>query len=162
MSDAGAGAPPTEPAGRLEELLERVAEALELDAEVGVEEDEETLRGTIEGDDLALLIGRHGQTIDALEQLALRIAFRQDDERKRVSIDAAGYRARRAEALERQADRAAADALQTGRPVPLEAMVASERRLVHEYLRDRGDLETYSEGDEPARHLVVAPVVSTS
>jgi spoIIIJ-associated protein len=150
----------TDPAARLQELLERVVDALDLEAEVSVEEDEETLRGAVEGEDVALLIGRHGSTIDALEQLALRIAFRQDDERKRISIDAAGYRARRAEALERQAERAAAEALRFGRPVALDAMVASERRLVHEFLRDNGEIETYSEGDEPDRHLVVAPVVS--
>ena len=75
-------------------------------------------------------------------------------------VDAAGYRARRAEALERQAEKAANEAVRFGRPVSLDAMVASERRVVHEFLRDRHDVETYSEGDEPDRHLVVAPVVS--
>ena len=73
-------------------------------------------------------------------------------------IDAAGYRDRRAEALEREADRAAGEALRYGRPVALDAMGAAERRLVHEYLRDRTDVETHSEGDEPNRHLVVAAV----
>jgi len=76
----------------------------------------------------------------------------------RVSVDAAGYRARRAEALERQAEKAASEAVRFGRPVALDAMVPSERRLVHEYLRDRHDVETYSEGEDPDRHLVVAPV----
>jgi spoIIIJ-associated protein len=150
----------SEAADRLAELLERVVEALDLEAAVVVEEDEETVRGTIEGDDLGVLIGRHGQTIDALEHLASRIAFRDATERKRVVVDAAGYRARRAEALERQAERAASEAVRFGRPVALDAMVAAERRVVHEYLRDRHDVETYSEGDEPDRHLVIAPVVS--
>jgi spoIIIJ-associated protein len=77
-----------------------------------------------------------------------------------VVIDAAGYRARRAEILERQADRAVEEALQFARPVALDSMVASERRVVHEYLRDRHDVETYSEGEEPDRHLVVAPVIA--
>ena len=149
----------TEPAERLEELLERVLEACDIDGDVDVEEDEETLRANVEGDDLGLLIGRHGQTIDALEHLAARIAFHGESARKRVVIDAAGYRARRAEVLERQADRAVEEALQYGRPVALDAMVASERRVVHEYLRDRRDVETYSEGDEPDRHLVVAPIL---
>jgi spoIIIJ-associated protein len=151
MSEAG---------DRLRELLERVVEALGVDARVEVEEDDETLRGTVEGDDLGVLIGRHGQTIDALEHVASRVAFRADTERKRVVVDAAGYRARRAEALERQADKAASEAVRFGRPVALDAMVASERRVVHEFLRDRHDVETYSEGEEPDRHLVVAPVVS--
>jgi spoIIIJ-associated protein len=149
-----------DPAERLRDLLEEVIEALDLDAEVEVTVEDDTLRGTIEGDDLGILIGRHGQTIDALEHLASRIALRGVDgeERLRVSVDAAGYRARRAEALERQAEKAASEAVRFGRPVALDAMVASERRLVHEYLRDRHDVETYSEGEEPDRHLVVAPV----
>jgi spoIIIJ-associated protein len=74
-----------------------------------------------------------------------------------VVIDASGYRDRRATALRRQADDAADEALRYARPVALDAMVASERRLVHEHLRERGDVETYSEGNEPDRHLVVAP-----
>ena len=73
-------------------------------------------------------------------------------------IDAAGYRDRRAAALRREADDAADAAVRGGRPVALDAMTASERKLVHEYLRERGDVETYSEGDEPDRHLVVAPL----
>ena len=156
MSPAGASANPVE---RLHALLARVVEACGLDATVEVEEDDDTLRATVEGEDLGLLIGRHGQTIDALEHLAARIAFGGEGERKRVTVDAAGYRARRAEVLERQADRAMQEAVRYGRPVALDSLVASERRLVHEYLRDQPDVETYSEGDEPNRHLVVAPIV---
>jgi spoIIIJ-associated protein len=151
---------PTEPAERIEELLDRVLDATDLDGEVEVEEDDETLRANVDGEDLGLLIGRHGQTIDALEHLAARVAFHGESARKRVVIDAAGYRARRAEILERQADRAVEEALQFARPVALDSMVASERRVVHEYLRDRHDVETYSEGEEPDRHLVVAPVIA--
>ena len=73
-------------------------------------------------------------------------------------VDAAGYRERRATALHRQADDAAEDALRTGRPVALDAMSATERKVVHEHLKDREDVETYSEGTEPDRHLVVAPL----
>lgn len=148
------------PAERVRDLLERLAKGLDLDAEVEVTEDEEGLRGTLHGDDLGLVIGRHGQTIDAIQHLAVRIAFRGSEERKRLVVDAAGYRDRRAEALERQADRAAAEATKFGRPVALDAMVAAERRIVHEYLRDRRDVETYSEGEEPDRHLMVTPVVT--
>ena len=156
-----ADARPQEPAERLRDLLEEVVDALDLDAEVEVEEDEERLVGTIEGEDLGVLIGRHGQTIDALEHVAARVAWHgEEGDRKRVVVDAAGYRARRAEALERTAEKAAGEAVRFGRPVALDAMVASERRIVHEFLRDRHDVETYSEGDEPDRHLVVAPVVS--
>ena len=155
--EAGGG---SEAAARLRDLLERVVEALDLDADVEVTEDPEALCGTVEGEDVAVLIGRHGQTIDAVEHLAARIAYRDATERKRVVVDAAGYRARRAEALQRQAERAVSEALRFGRPVALDAMVASERKVVHEYLRDRHDVETYSEGEEPDRHLVITPVVS--
>jgi spoIIIJ-associated protein len=149
-----------DPAARVEELLDRVLDACDVEGEVAVDEDDETVRAAIEGEDLGLLIGRHGQTIDALEHLAARIAFHGESARKRIVIDAAGYRARRAEVLERQADRAVEEAVRYGRPVALDAMVASERRVVHEYLRDRRDVETYSEGEEPDRHLVIAPVVT--
>ena len=156
-----ADARPQDPAERLRDLLEEVVDALDLDAEVEVEEDEERVAGAIEGDELGVLIGRHGQTIDALEHLASRIVWRgEEGDRKRVVVDAAGYRARRAEALELAAEKAAGEAVRFGRAVALDAMVASERRIVHEFLRDRHDVETYSEGDEPDRHLVVAPVVS--
>ena len=84
--------------------------------------------------------------------------FRGQPSDVRVVIDAAGYRDRRASALRREADEAADSAVHAGRPVALDAMTASERKLVHEYLRERGDVETYSEGNEPDRHLVVAPL----
>jgi spoIIIJ-associated protein len=141
------------------ELLERVVDALGLDATVEVETSGDTVTGTVHGDDLGLFIGRHGQTIEAVQHLAYRMTVhRADADRQRIVIDAEGYRARREEALHRQADQAADDALRYARPVALDAMTASERKLVHEYLRERGDVETYSEGDEPDRHLVVAPV----
>jgi spoIIIJ-associated protein len=140
------------------ELLERVVEAIGVEASVEVQSSGDTVTGTLHGDDLGLFIGRHGQTIEAVQHLAYRMTVhRSESERQRIVIDAEGYRARREEALHRQADQAADDALRYDRPVALDAMTASERKLVHEYLRDRGDVETYSEGDEPDRHLVVAP-----
>lgn len=143
------------------ELLETVVEGLGLEASVAVEDDGETITGTLSGDDLGLFIGRHGQTIDAVQHLATRILLADPDApRRRVVVDAEGYRDRRREALERQADQAADDAIRHSRPVALDAMTASERKLVHEYLRERGGVETYSEGDEPDRHLVVAPLAS--
>lgn len=142
------------------DLLERVAEALALQATIRVQEVEGELIGTLDGDDLGLFIGRHGQTIDAVQHLAQRIIHARTGELRRVVIDAEGYRARRREALERQADQAVEEALRVDRPVALDAMTASERRLVHEYLRDRDDVDTHSEGDEPDRHLVVSPSVA--
>jgi spoIIIJ-associated protein len=142
----------------VKDLLEEVVSSLGLKATVDVMFDGETVTGTVHGDELGLFIGRHGQTIEAVQHLAYRIAMhRNEGERIRIVIDAEGYRARREEALHRQADQAADEAVRFKRPVALDAMTASERKLVHEYLRDRGDVETYSEGEEPDRHLVVAP-----
>lgn len=146
---------------RVRELLEIVSDALGLDgAEVVVREEDGTIVGALEGGDMGLFIGRHGQTIDAVQHLAQRIVFRGRPSDLRIVIDAAGYRDRRAAALRRQADEAADEALRYGRDVALDAMVASERKLVHEHLRDRGDVETHSEGEEPDRHLVVSPARS--
>jgi spoIIIJ-associated protein len=144
------------------EVLEEVVAALGLNGRVAVARDHEVVTGTVDGEDLGLFIGRHGQTIDAVQHLIFRIALARgagDEGDLRVVIDAEGYRARRAEALQRVADQAAEDARRYGRPVALDAMTAGERKLVHEYLRDRGGVETYSEGEEPDRHLVVAPLV---
>ena len=144
---------------RVRELLERVNEALDLDARVEVEQDDEgIIRATLHAEDLGLFIGRHGTTIDAVQHLAYRIAAAAEDRPQRVIVDAAGYRERREQALHRQADEAAEDAVRSRRPVALDAMSATERKVVHEHLKDREDVETYSEGNEPDRHLVVAPL----
>jgi spoIIIJ-associated protein len=150
---------PESPVERVREVLETVGEALGLDAEVTVDQDDEAIHGVLEGDDLGLFIGRHGQTIDAVQHLAFKVANRDSGRGGvRVVVDAAGYRARREQALHRQADQAALDAVRGDRPVALDAMSATERKVVHEYLKDRDDIETYSEGTEPDRHLVVAPL----
>ena len=146
------------PAERVRDLLQHVSAALELDAEVEIVEDGDHIRGVLHGDDMGLFIGRHGQTIDAVQHLAFKVAARGESSAPRVEVDAAGYRDRRRQALERQADQAAADAVRSSRPVALDAMSATERKVVHEHLKDRGDVETYSEGTEPDRHLVVAPL----
>ena len=147
-----------EPAAALEELLEEIVDGLGLDAEIEVEEADGVLRGSLQGDDVGLFIGRRGQTIDAVQHLAQRIVFREGPSPTRVVIDADGYRQRRAESLHADAEEAAEEAIRTGRPVELEPMPAAERRIVHEFLRERGGVETHSEGDEPERRLVVSPL----
>ncbi len=152
---------PTEPVDRVRELVEGVLDELDLDGEVEVREDEERIDVTVEGDDdYGLLIGKRGQTIDALQLLCYQAAFRGVRERKRVVLDAAGYRQRRQEVLTARADRAAERSLSDGGAVKMDEMTAQERRVVHEHLKDRAGVETYSEGDEPHRSVVVAPLVS--
>jgi len=148
---------PEEATERVRAIVARVVNALGLHATVDIDETDEEIRATVNGDDLGLLIGKHGSTIDALQHLAFRAAFRGDAVRKQVTVDAAGYRERRETALHRMADRAAAEALRYDRPAELEPMRAPERKIVHTYLSERGDVETHSEGDEPDRRLVVSP-----
>lgn len=146
-----------DPAELLAEVLQEVTGGLGLECEVVVELQDDVLRGSVEGEDVGLLIGRRGQTIDAVQHLAQRIVFPGGRSTARVLVDADGYRERRAEALRVEADEAADEALRLRGPVELDPMPASERRVVHEYLRERGDVETHSEGEEPERYLVVSP-----
>jgi len=157
---SSAKALPDQPGERVRTVVERVLVALEIDADVEIDENDESITARVDGDDLGLLIGRRGQTIDALQLLSYRAAFQGSGERKRVIVDAAGYRERRQEALSRQADSAAERALQSSNPVELEPMTAQERRVVHNHLKERAGVETYSEGDEPDRRVVVAPLIS--
>ncbi len=148
---------PEEPAERVRALVGRIVHAVGLRATVDIEEGPDEIRATVNGEDLGLLIGKHGATIDAVQHLAFRAAFRGRESRKQVTIDAAGYRDRREAALHRMADRAAAEALRYERAVELEPMRAPERKIVHTYLSERTDVATHSEGDEPDRRLVVSP-----
>ena len=156
MASARAGLP-DDPVEAVRSLVEQIARALGFDGRVDIDDGDEEVVATLHGEELGLFIGRHGQTIDAVQHLAYRVALDAGLEGKRVTVDAEGYRARRREALQRQAEQAAEEAIRYGRPIALDAMTATERKLVHEFLRERGDVETHSEGDEPDRHLVVAP-----
>lgn len=141
------------------EVLTRIAAAMGLEATIEIEETEDAVNARFSGDDLGALIGHHGAVIDAVQHLAYRVAYPGGGERKQVTVDAGGYRERRAAALRSAADQAAEAAIRQGRPVALDPMGALERKVVHEHLKSRHDVETYSEGQEPSRRLVVAPVV---
>jgi spoIIIJ-associated protein len=146
-----------EPVEALEELLEEIVDGLGLEVELEIEERDGVLSGRLTGEDVGLFIGRRGQTIDAVQHLAQRIVFPDGPAAVRVVIDANGYRERRAETLRADADEAADEALRSGEPVELAPLPPSERRIVHEYLRERGDVQSHSEGEEPERFLVVSP-----
>ncbi len=152
---------PDAPADRVQELVEGVLDELDLDGDVEISEEDDRIVASVVGDDdYGLLIGKRGQTIDALQLLAYQAAFRGLRERKRVVVDAAGYRERRRETLVSRADRAAEQALSNNDSVEMDPMSAQERRVVHEHLKERAGVETYSEGDEPRRCVVVAPLVA--
>src|ERR1700722_7670727 len=147
-----------DPVEALEGLIDEVLVGLGLEAEIVVAERGGVLTGRLEGEDVGLFIGRHGQTIDAVQHLAQRIVFPDGPSSVRVVIDANGYRERRAESLRAEAEEAADRAIASGKPVELDPLPPFERRIVHEYLRDRGGVETHSEGNEPERYLVVSPL----
>jgi len=149
---------PDEPAERVREILRRVVSALGLRASVDVTERDGEIWAEVSGPELGLLIGKHGQTLDALQSVCGQAAFRGSEDRVPVVVDAAGYRERREGALRRQADRGVADALRYGRAIELDSMGSQERKVVHNYLKDRADVDTHSEGDEPFRRIVITPL----
>jgi spoIIIJ-associated protein len=145
-------------AARVRALMGHVVDGLGLDAAVQIAEVEECVTVTITGGDLGLLIGRHGHTIDAVQYLANAIVHRHEEAPVDVVVDAQGYRARRERTLRDVAARAAADAVRTGEPVPLEPMSSVERKIVHLYLKaEVPRVRTESEGAEPNRRVVVLP-----
>lgn len=166
VEDDGAEAPaPTAPregetgdVALLRQVVERIAAEIGVQCTVEIEESEDEFRVLCEGHDLGMLIGRHGQTIDAIQYLANAIVFRgRYDERKPVIVDAAGYRGRRQATLDTLALRMAEQAAATGQRVELEPMTAVERKIVHEKLKEDPEVETASEGTEPNRFVVIYP-----
>jgi len=144
-------------AAHLRELLEHVTAAIGLRCRIDIEEADDAIVATCSAGDLGLLIGRHGQTIDAVQTLANAILRQDEHMHRQVVVDAAGYRDRRRRTLESLAVRSAEEALRTHERVALEPMSSAERRLVHERLTEYDGVETSSEGDEPNRYIVVFP-----
>jgi spoIIIJ-associated protein len=148
----------SEVAATVRELLDRIVRELGIHARLDIEEDEETITAAYSGRDLGLLIGKHGQTIDAIQYLANAIVYRgQAEDRKAIVVDAAGYRERRKASLDALAVRSAERAISSGQRVELEPMTAVERKVVHLRLKEYPGVETTSEGTEPNRFVVVEP-----
>jgi spoIIIJ-associated protein len=148
----------SELAADVRDLLERITAGIGVRCRIDILEDDETVTATCSGSNLGLLIGKHGQTIDAIQYLANAIVWRsRPDDRKEVVVDAAGYRERRRAALESLAVRSAEEALATHSSVDLEPMTAVERKTVHLRLKSFDGVETGSEGTEPNRYVVITP-----
>ncbi|SEO41849.1 protein jag [Denitrobacterium detoxificans] len=122
------------------------------------EGDEGELILDITGDDLAVLIGRHGKTLDALQFLISSITSRQIGYRYPVVVDVEGYKNRQREKLESLAHSAAKRALSQGRSIKLRPMTPYERRIIHMALRDNDQVDTGSQGEGAARHVVITPI----
>ena len=155
-------APPAdegEVAAEVRDVIEHILAAIGVRARIEIVEDDERVTATVVGRELGLVIGKHGQTIDAIQYLANAVVWRdRGDDRKAVVVDAAGYRARREEALATIANRNAEQAVASGRSVELEPMTAVERKVVHVCLKDYAGVVTRSEGTEPNRFVVIDPV----
>ncbi len=145
----------SEAAQRVRVLVEQVVAAIGSGSQVGIRETDEEIIVACAGGDAGLLIGKHGQTIDALQYVA-NAAVHRRGVGKSVTVDVAGYRERRRATLEGIALRAADRAL-TGERVLLEPMTAAERKVVHTRLQDVAGVQTSSEGTEPNRYVAVLP-----
>jgi spoIIIJ-associated protein len=146
----------TDEATAAREFVVRIADAIGANVAAVAAEREGVVTVTCSGADLGLIIGKHGQTIDAIQYLANAVVRTTGGEHE-VVVDAAGYRARRAAALEAVAKRSARRAASAGERVELDPMTAVERKIVHEALKDDPEVETLSEGTEPNRYVVVLP-----
>ena len=143
-------------AGRAQEFLQELTQLMGVNVSVAVATDEEgNVRVNMDGDTLGILIGRRGETLDALQYLTSLRVNRGQSDYTRVTLDTEGYRAKREEALVRLANRMANRAQKTGRKVSLEPMNPYERRILHSALQDHPSVTTHSEGEEPNRHVVI-------
>lgn len=145
------------PSRRARELLDRLLEAMHLPVEMSIEEKQNSLYIAIAGKDVGILIGRRGETLDALQYLVNLYVNKNQTQRYRVILDVEGYRRRREETLQRLALKLAEKAKQRGRNVVLEPMSSHERRIIHTALQGRDDIYTYSEGEEPYRKIIISP-----
>lgn len=137
------------------EWMRRVTAAMDLHPEIAVRAADEYVLVDVAGPELGALIGRHGKTLDALQYLLNLATAKVSDEPTRVVLDVGGYRARRAEVLQRIARRAAERVERSGRRVELEPMSAVERRVVHLALQGHPEVVTRSEGEGPYRRVII-------
>ncbi len=145
------------PAGKAKRFLSDIFVQMGLEVKITTKEVEEYTVLDVSGPDLGILIGRRGDTLDALQYLVNLVANRHLEKRIRFILDVEGYRKRREETLHRLAFRLAEKAKHKGRDVVLEPMNPHERRMIHTALQEHSDVYTYSEGEEPYRKIVIAP-----
>ena len=145
------------PQKRAEELLQSVFRAMNLDVKMTCRTGEREILINVEGPEAGVLIGRRGETLDALQYLINLSVNKNFSEKKKVLIDVEGYRSRREETLQKLALKMAEKAKKKGKSIALEPMSSQERRIIHTALQGRNDIYTYSEGEEPFRKIVISP-----
>lgn len=142
---------------RAENLLNDIFRAMHLEVNMNIREDEKGVFIDIEGQELGVLIGRRGETLEALQYLVNLSVNKKQEVRKKVIIDIEGYRYRREKTLQKLARKLAEKAKNKGRNIVLEPMSPQERRIIHTALQGRSDIYTFSEGEEPYRKIVISP-----
>ena len=147
-----------ETAERAEQFLADVFDAMDLKVNITTEENKEehTMDIDLSGDDMGVLIGKRGQTLDSLQYLVSLVINKGEEEYIRVKVDSENYRQRRKDTLENLAKNISFKVRRTGRPVTLEPMNPYERRVIHSALQNDRYVETHSEGEEPFRKVVVS------
>ncbi|NLI14538.1 RNA-binding cell elongation regulator Jag/EloR [Pelotomaculum propionicicum] len=145
------------PSQKASNLLKQIFKSLELDVDIKTTENEKSLLVDLKGHDLGILIGRRGETLDALQYLVNLSVNKNQETRKKIIIDIEGYRNRREKTLQKLALKLADKARQRGRNVVLEPMSSQERRIIHTALQGRDDIYTFSEGEEPYRKIIISP-----
>jgi spoIIIJ-associated protein len=146
-----------DPIGEAKNFLEQVMDTMNLSATVGVKEKKDYILFEIVGDNLGVIIGRRGQTLDSLQYLVNTVGNRYSESFLRIILDAENYREKRKQTLEQLADRLAEKVIRTGQPVKLEPMPSNERKIIHTKLQHRKQIHTFSEGRDPQRHIVIEP-----
>lgn len=136
-------------------FLAGLTEKMGVPAEIAVSETEEQLRMVLSGENMSILIGRRGETLDAIQYLTSLNVNRSREDYLRVSLDTENYRAKREEALRKLAVRMAGRCKKSGRRVALEPMNPYERRILHSALQADPDVTTHSEGEEPYRRVII-------
>jgi len=144
-------------ARQAKDFLSKIMSIMQLDVDIALVEKDEKILININGNDLGILIGKRGETLDAIQYLANLSANKNIEKRKRIFIDIEGYRKRREETLKKLAYKLADKARQRGRNVILEPMNSMERRIIHTALQGREDIYTFSEGEEPYRKIIISP-----
>lgn len=142
---------------RVEQFLSQVCDAMGLDVSIALREDAEYVHVDVNGPEAGILIGHHGQTLDAMQYLVNLVSAKVPEDARRVLLDVEGYRKRREETLTRLAARLAERVSRSGEPMVLEPMNAHERRVIHLALQENPLVSTASEGEEPFRRVVIQP-----
>lgn len=146
-----------DPIEETKKFIKEVTRQMNVDVDVKAYRDQNHVTFEMEGENIAILIGKRGQTLNALQYLTHLAINKQKETYYTVTLDAEGYRERRRETLESLAHKMAERAKRINKKVVLEPMPAFERKIIHQVLQDKSDITTYSDGQEPHRYIVIKP-----